>query len=276
YGLGIARRLRLPDEILARAEERLPRGERDVAALLATLELREAELEERELEKRSRQEAREYLLEARREVERVIKHLRKAPEGATDDALRDARRRVEELAETQAAALDELEQRERAERSRTRKHAEPAPPPLAEGDHVEVATLGGRVGQIVALRDDSATVVVGGMKLTVRRAALGRKRAPERAVETAVPMYGDMPDVHAPSEVDLRGMRVDEIDGVVMHALDSAIRADLKSLRIIHGKGTGALRDRVAEMLRGDGRIRSFRLGAWNEGGAGVTVAELA
>jgi DNA mismatch repair protein MutS2 len=47
-------------------------------------------------------------------------------------------------------------------------------------------------------------------------------------------------------------------------------------LRIIHGKGTGALRDRVGEMLRKDTRVREFRLGAWNEGGAGVTVAELA
>ena len=46
-------------------------------------------------------------------------------------------------------------------------------------------------------------------------------------------------------------------------------------MRIIHGKGTGALRDRVAEMLRKDTRVKSFRLGLWNEGGAGVTIAEL-
>jgi DNA mismatch repair protein MutS2 len=79
----------------------------------------------------------------------------------------------------------------------------------------------------------------------------------------------------AQSEIDLRGMRVDEIDSVVLQALDAAIRADLKALRIIHGKGTGALRDRVGEMLRKDTRVSSFRLGAWNEGGNGVTVAEL-
>jgi len=54
------------------------------------------------------------------------------------------------------------------------------------------------------------------------------------------------------------------------------VRADLKALRIIHGKGTGALRARVAEMLRKDTRVKTFRLGAWNEGGAGVTVAEFA
>jgi DNA mismatch repair protein MutS2 len=60
-----------------------------------------------------------------------------------------------------------------------------------------------------------------------------------------------------------------------MHALDAAIRADLRSLRIIHGKGTGALRARVGEMLQKDTRVRAFRLGLWNEGGAGVTIADL-
>jgi DNA mismatch repair protein MutS2 len=57
--------------------------------------------------------------------------------------------------------------------------------------------------------------------------------------------------------------------------VDAAIRADLKSLRVIHGKGTGALRERVAEMLRKDTRVRAFRAGAFNEGGTGVTVVEL-
>ena len=95
------------------------------------------------------------------------------------------------------------------------------------------------------------------------------------AGEIVIPVRGEMPDDVAPSEIDLRGMRVGDLDDIVMSAVDAAIRADLRSLRIIHGKGTGALRDRVAEMLRKDTRVRQFRLGAWNEGGAGVTVAEL-
>jgi DNA mismatch repair protein MutS2 len=85
-----------------------------------------------------------------------------------------------------------------------------------------------------------------------------------------------MPEMHVPTEIDLRGMRPDEAEAVVMQALDAAVRADLRSLRIIHGKGTGALRERVAEMLRKDIRVRGFRQGAWNEGGAGVTFAEFA
>ena len=95
------------------------------------------------------------------------------------------------------------------------------------------------------------------------------------APEVAVAIRGDLPDVDAPSEIDLRGMRVGDVEGIVMHAVDAAVRADLKSLRIIHGKGTGALRERVTEMLRKESRVTNFRLGAWNEGGAGVTIAEL-
>ena len=124
------------------------------------------------------------------------------------------------------------------------------------------------------LRDDDAVVVVGALKLTVERSSLTPVEAADLHAVTG--WTGDLPDVHVPSEIDVRGMRPDEAEAAVLQALDGAVRADLRMLRIIHGKGTGALRDRVGEMLRKDTRVREFRLGAWNEGGAGVTVAELA
>jgi len=138
-----------------------------------------------------------------------------------------------------------------------------------------VDTLGGKVGRVVEVRDGEAVVAVGVMKLAVPRSSLSVADAESAAPEVAVAIRGDLPDVHVPSEIDLRGMRVGEVEDIVMHAVDAAIRADLKSLRIIHGKGTGALRERVAEMLRKESRVTNFRLGAWNEGGAGVTIAEL-
>jgi DNA mismatch repair protein MutS2 len=113
------------------------------------------------------------------------------------------------------------------------------------------------------------------MKLTVPRATLAHAPAPESGERVHVAIRGDVPDLEVSSEIDLRGMRAAEIEDLVMRAVDSAVRADLKTLRFIHGKGTGALRDRVAEMLSKESRVASFRLGAWNEGGAGVTVAEL-
>jgi DNA mismatch repair protein MutS2 len=141
---------------------------------------------------------------------------------------------------------------------------------------VEMTTFGGRVGRLVELRDGSAIVAVGAIKMTVPVATLRRSSQQAAKPEINVPMLGDMPEVHAPSEIDLRGMRVAEVDDFVLQSLDAAVRADLKAIRIIHGKGTGALRERVTEMLRKDTRVKTFRLGAWNEGGAGVTVAELA
>ena len=88
-------------------------------------------------------------------------------------------------------------------------------------------------------------------------------------------MYGDQPDLDVATEIDVRGVRAGDVDDLVLQAVDAAIRADLKSIRLIHGKGTGALRERVAEMLRKDTRVRSFRPGAFNEGGTGVTVVDL-
>jgi DNA mismatch repair protein MutS2 len=73
-------------------------------------------------------------------------------------------------------------------------------------------------------------------------------------------------------EVDLRGKRVHELEVELVRALDDAVREDLAELRIIHGKGTGALRQRVAEMLADDARVRGMRMGGPTEGGAGVTV----
>jgi len=147
---------------------------------------------------------------------------------------------------------------------------------IQEGDYVSVGTLGDRTARVIQLRDGDAVVAFGSVKMTVPKASLSHARAPEGGERIHIAIRGDVPEVEARSEIDLRGLRAAEIEDVVMQAVDSAVRADLKSLRIIHGKGTGALRERVAEMLRKESRVASFRLGAWNEGGAGVTVADLA
>ena len=83
------------------------------------------------------------------------------------------------------------------------------------------------------------------------------------------------PDLDASTEVDLRGLRAEEVPSRLNPALDAAVQAALPSLRVIHGKGTGALREVVTEIMRADRRVKSFRPGGLGEGGTGVTVAEL-
>ena len=297
YGLSIARRLGLPDEVLGNAEERVPKVERDINALLATLETREtqlarieeaaaeslegaretahrlaereARLRERELafERESRQEARRYLLESRHEVERTIRELRQSAADQAEDAAREARQHVEQLAEVHRARLQELD-RPVLPDTGTGVPAEPEP-----GMLVVVHPMGGKTGRVIERRDGNLLVALGAVKMTFPATAVSV--APVQAVPTATAMHVDTPDFDVATEIDVRGVRAGDVDDLVLQAVDAAIRADLKSLRVIHGKGTGALRQRVAEMLRKDTRVRSFRPGAFNEGGTGVTVVEL-
>ena len=299
YGLSIARRLHLPEDVLQRAESRLSNGEREVSALLGDLQERERKLtareeavefdssramarlerieardltlreSERALERRAREAARRMLLEGRAEIERTVRELRE--QGALATA-RDARRRVEELAATHAAEIDRLDREDRPVR---RAPAAATGGVMAVGDTVEMETLDGRTGQIVELRNDQAIVAVGALKMTVPVSSLSTiARAAERAA-ARTDSYAALPDVEVSTEIDLRGMRVDEMELALQRALDAAVGADLHVIRIIHGKGTGALRERVDELLRADRRVREHRPGAWNEGGTGVTIAEL-
>jgi DNA mismatch repair protein MutS2 len=244
---------------------------------MATLAKREHNVRERErlAERDARQDTRRYLLDARAEIDRTIRDLKARAAGELDEAGREARQRAEQLAAKQNVELERLEREDaNVKRRDTPPGTAAKVGTIAAGSPVAVATLGGKVGRVVELRDDDAVVVVGALKLTVERSSLTPVEAAELREVTG--WTGDLPDVHVPSEIDVRGMRPDEAEAAVLQALDGAVRADLRMLRIIHGKGTGALRDRVGEMLRKDTRVREFRLGAWNEGGAGVTVAELA
>jgi DNA mismatch repair protein MutS2 len=303
YGLAIARRLHLSERVIERAEERLPQQERDMAALIERLEQKETELatrereaqtilgdarsrmadvsrrernvreRERATEKESRKEARRHLLDARAEIERTIKELKKQGAETIDDAGRAARQRVEELAAGQGAHLERLDREEAKLQRQPASGPNVAAEPIAAGDNVSVETLSGRPARVMEIRGDEAVIAVGQVKMTVPIRALSHM-SDERA-EVMVAVRGDLPEVEVKSELDMRGLRVDEAESELLQGLDAAIRADLRSLRIIHGKGTGALRERVTEMLRKDTRVKGFRLGAWNEGGTGVTIVDL-
>ena len=313
YGLSIARRLEMPAHVVERAIERIPQGERDVDRLLAELEARETALaerarladelvesgrtrakrladretavreRERRAEKEARQEARRYLLDARKEIDRTLREIREAAaqsaSEAVDERARESRRRVEELAAQQHEQLERLAREERnvvVREARLKKVATPAArEAIAAGDTVEVGTLGGKLGKVLEVRGKEAIVTVGALKLTVPQRTLVRSRNQIPKPEVVVPAMLDAGDFYHSGEVDLRGLRADEVDDRLLTSIDQAVRADRRELRVIHGKGTGALRERVTELLRKDTRAKSFRMGLWNEGGAGVTVVEL-
>lgn len=303
YGLAIARRLGLEPRLLAEAESTLPQGERDVAKLLLeleareqrfadqndllarrlaetealreALEAREAELKqkERDAERRARQQARDLLLQSRAEVEAAIREVRGAADAAQlDDASRAARRRVEEAATRQR-------EKQPAERpARGTKPRRGAVLTLEPGLRVRIESLG-RTGTVVELRDGKVLVEAGSMRLSLPRDDLTPLAPGDQDAQASRPRPS-AGYLHASSdarpEVDLRGMRPDEVDVVLGRAMDSAIMAGLPSFRIIHGKGTGALRAHVRKLLESDRRISVARPGELFEGGTGVTVVEFA
>ena len=81
-------------------------------------------------------------------------------------------------------------------------------------------------------------------------------------------------DSSSPLEIDLRGLRGDEAESVTQAALDAAVLADNPYLRIIHGMGTGVVRETVRKVLAADRRVVKFDFAPRNQGGTGVTIAE--
>ena len=152
----------------------------------------------------------------------------------------------------------------------------PAPRPLQAGDSVLVRSVGLK-GEIIAVDEDDGTanVQVGGFRMEVSLKELQREKPSgrdERRFTPSAITKPAMPDVSI--ELDLRGLRAGEVVDRLERYLNDAYLAGLPFVRIIHGKGTGALRQVVREALQRHPLVKSFE-GGGNEGGEGVTVAKI-
>ena len=125
-------------------------------------------------------------------------------------------------------------------------------------------------------RDGTVNLKAGIMNVTAREDEVllleGEKKKPQKA---APAVSAGTRLMHVASEIDLRGM--ESLEGVLAaeRYLDSAAMAKMKTVTIIHGKGTGALREAIQQMLKRNKLVKSFRLGRYGEGETGVTVVEL-
>jgi DNA mismatch repair protein MutS2 len=298
YGLAIAWRLGVSPEILADAEARVPDAERTLDALLAAVEERERELRaaqadlaertveldalgarlslqadaqsareaelkrrEKEAERAGRQQARGFLLEARQRVEEALGTARAA---ADEAAAREARRLVEEGIKAEGEHLSALERPE-----------EPAAgsgeDPVEVGARVRIPA--GSVGEVLELRGDGRVVVaVGAMRMVVDRKGLV---VLPRAKRAGTPASFELPArSESDLEIDLRGMTGDEAEMATVAAVDAAVLAEQPYLRIIHGMGTGVVRERVRRVVSTDRRVARYGFAPRNQGGTGVTVVE--
>ncbi len=302
----IARRLGLDPAILREAERRLRPEERDAAALLASIQAHEAaarkareeaealqarlnaqarELEERlaRIEDERRRILEEARAQAREELEAVRRRLRALErrwqyEGrpAQDrDALRAAREEVEAL-HRRMDVQPEAPPRETSPAQETPTEEAPPRPPaeLAAGVVVEVPRLGRR-GVVLQVNDDEVEVQMGPLRFRLNREEVRPVAMAEAQVEVRRPHETPGSTPSPGLECHLRGMTVEDALETLERYLEQAYLAGLPWVRIVHGKGTGRLREAVRTYLREHPLVLRFRGGEPNEGGEGVTIVWL-
>jgi DNA mismatch repair protein MutS2 len=146
--------------------------------------------------------------------------------------------------------------------------------PVRLGDRVRLKSLGTQ-GVVSALAEDEAEVQIGVMRVRTRLSELEPLGGPSPEEERPRPAPASARSHPSPGvELDLRGLRADEAIDRLGDYLDSAYLSQMPFVRIIHGKGTGKLREAVQKALRGNGNVASFELGGEGEGGEGVTVVK--
>ncbi len=295
FGLEIAARLGLPEKLVSEARGRLDSGAVRLEELIAHIERVKRELEESKARaaaesaraedlagqyqtrlKLWKQEERELYQRARAGAEEVLARARSAAEQAV--ALVRAEQGSKESIKRSRQMLAEAGQAAGSLGGGPQDGLVPVDNrkiELAVGQEVYLPLTNGRA-TVASLPDASGRlkVQVGTVWMTLRRDQVQALAKPEEA-EALKGTAGYEPVTSFPPELHLLGMRADEALERLDRYLDEAVMLGVERVRIVHGKGTGALRRVVKEALSKDSRVKSFRLGQWNEGQDGVTVAEL-
>jgi DNA mismatch repair protein MutS2 len=284
----IASRLGLDRGVLDRAESHLSELHRSLERTL-----REAERQRTELAG-TLDQARIAAEDARRATSDAEREAAKVRDDA-DRALRRARTEADELLLQARRALHQAEQaRDKAAKrnlvdearealadaERTRESSrdeEPRPRatvPVAVGSAVLVAGVS-EPGTLLAVDDKGmAEVAAGPLRLRVPVSSLRGAPSPQESIRSTRPaITGSAPSV--PLQLDLRGARAEEALAELDRYLNDAAVAGIDRLRIVHGKGTGALRTAVREMLATHPLVREHTAAAQNEGGEGATIVRL-
>ncbi len=245
--------------------------------------------EKEKIRQQALEEAERIVQGANARIEQVIREIKETE--AEKEATRQAREAFEDYRE------DVKEQRARDEAPPEENGREAAAPPagdgqpaarpdrqpgapIAEGDQV-VLDGGNATMEVEEISGDEAVVVAGAMHLRVdlsRLTKVGGRREQQVTVSGGRGSGGgaELSALKAERRLDLRGQRVEEARKALQDFLDEAVAADLQKVEILHGKGTGALRQFVHEYLEARAEVTGYDDAPWDQGGTGVTHAALA
>ena len=298
----ISRKLGLSEEILKEADDLVGKSDKDFEDVLSQLEQQRQQMEAARLEaerlraqtRKIKEQNEEYQAQLRREKEKAMEVARREAQEIIEDARRTANAAAEEikaikkqLSESADASnvnqrqaelrrnLNEAQSRIRAEQP---QRARPEPTrEILVGDTVELLKLGTKASVIAINKDGTYQLQAGILKMNAKKEEIYLLEQDNPYKEKRVrPAHSgrEMKLTALASEIDLRGMDTIEAVCVMDRYLDEAMRSNLKSVRIIHGKGTGAVRAAVHQALKKNKYVKKFRLGQYGEGEDGVTIAE--
>ena len=274
-------------------------------------EVKELEQSRKDILRKAKEQAEEVLKESNKMIERTIKEIRESQ--AEKEETKKIREQLEAfkagVKEIDTAANDEMiarkmrqiqERRARKEKRKREKEKEneklktnnqqsanatPSPvavAPLKQGDTVRIKGLSS-VGKIESLDGKMATVIFGDMRTKMRAERLEHAEAPKKEEPRAYVSVGrqtretmDEHKLNFKQDIDVRGMRGDEALTAVTYFIDDAILVGVKRVRILHGTGTGILRQLIRQYLATRPDVESYRDEHVQFGGAGITVVELA
>ena len=301
----ISRKLGLSEDILKEADDLVGKSDKDFEAVLSQLEAQRQQMEaarqeaerlrvetakikqqSEELSAQLQRERDKALEAARREAKEIIEDARRIANAATEE-IKALKKQLKDGADTtginqrQSELRRSLNEAEDKLRSQQAEKYRPEPSRgILVGDTVELLKLGTKASVIAINKDGTYQLQAGIMKLSAKadEIYLLENNNPYKEKEKHIrPAHsGREMNTAAPvTEVDLRGMDTIEAICVLDRYIDSAMRSGLQTIRIIHGKGTGAVRAAVHASLKKNKFIKKFRLGVYGEGEDGVTIAEL-
>ena len=300
----ISKRLGLPEPVIDRAKAQMDSESIRFEDVLTQLEQKRQQLEKEKAEldrlyqqrEEDARKAREFRAQmekakenARSRGEAEAKRLLAEARSAADETFRelDALRREQKKLDAQQMNAKRAEIMHGLKKARESvgvrdESQEPIPKPsrpIRTGDLVEIPGTK-RQAEVIAVKDGTLTLRAGVLQMKVKADEVRLIEDAERAAAAKkpaqfAPSQRILRTASAARELDIRGMETLEAESVLESYIDSAVMAHLETVTIIHGKGTGALRKAVHACLRRNKAVKSFRLGNFGEGEAGVTVVEL-
>lgn len=289
YAFEIAKRIGFDENFLNIAKDNLDSGKHNIEKFLVEIETKSRELEEKlknseientrltglsnlykknidqlnsekkEILKQAKAEADRYLKDVNRKIEEVIKSLKES--NARRDIIKSSQQIVRELKERNTELFAETVDKQQEKFD------------FIPGDFVAVRNTN-TTGKILELSNDrkKATILSGNLKMKINTDELlpAKKEKKEEPVSGSYSFDTSGQQVR----IDIRGERAEQAEFEVVKFLDGAYSSGLNQVEILHGKGTGALKEMVQRLLKNYDKISSFHFAPIESGGDGITIAE--